>query len=336
MNCTTVSIYWVPRARGILAPNPLQNMKVTPISCTRTSHPVPRTGWTLTSKPLQNVEVTFRSCKGTSRLAPRARRSLASKPLQDMKLTFQRRVFATPFIEHTALVPQPLQHLDVSSGSSLRLTTPFPDIQGDPLAPQPLYHLEAALESGDAHQVSVVQVVAAIISLRCRRSLCHFEREIHPIVPTKAEARNPLGQRFVPQVCPQGLLLLWVRRPHGNKECLAGQPKRDSVVGVQLVCNTKPRRPWENFQRLLPLPPLPLALLPRHHLGDFRALLLLFRSFLLRHAVESFARRLFRKSKRRRRRPSCPPPLSFPPPRAPVLVCFSSRLVLVRPRARPL
>jgi len=132
---------WFPKARRVLTSGPLQDIKVSSFSCSRTSQRVPRARRVLTSNPLQDIKVTSVSCHFTSPHFPRTRRVLASKPLQKIKVTSLSCSRTSRFIELATLAPQPFQHINVTSGSSTcscyHSTILALDIQRDSLAPQP-------------------------------------------------------------------------------------------------------------------------------------------------------------------------------------------------------
>ena len=133
--CTS---FLIPGARRILAPQPLQYLQVSTLSCISACQFIPRTA--LAPEPLQYLQVTCPRCTRACACIPRA--SLAPEPLQYLQVTITCCNIASLSIPRASLAPEPLQCLHMADSARLLKDV---SIQTEPLfCFQPLQGLQLA------------------------------------------------------------------------------------------------------------------------------------------------------------------------------------------------
>merc|ERR1711934_417541 len=104
----------IPRARRILAAQPLEHIQVTIRGSLMTSILIPRARRILATQPLEHIQVTMVGSIIASLLIPRARRILATHPLEHIQVTILGSIM-------TSLQTESLRQIPVSLAFSERV-----------------------------------------------------------------------------------------------------------------------------------------------------------------------------------------------------------------------
>mmetsp|Transcript_4390 Transcript_4390/g.7600 ORF Transcript_4390/g.7600 Transcript_4390/m.7600 type:complete len:450 (+) Transcript_4390:2177-3526(+) len=112
----------------------------------------------LVDEPLENVNVSFLCSKSASVLVPR--KPLGSQPLQDPQVSGPRSAGQNPLVPDARRIPaHPFQHLDLPS---LCCRTARPGVERTALVSQPLHHVDVPVERREVQDVVLALKVSLV------------------------------------------------------------------------------------------------------------------------------------------------------------------------------